>query len=257
MALTKCKECGHQISKKAASCPQCGAVRKRNNDKMGCGTTFIVVTFAMFMLAWVISESSSPGRSVSAPNNTPSRDSGTGGSTSQRTSTAASTTLQNSKPPKEPVNPDKWRTSSSTDEMTGEVQAFAFSKPVGPTRKMSFPYGDVTATLAFGCDSGSEWLYIAFSESPNLLDTQTEDGYNTVYPRIKFDDTLSQQRFSQEWGSRYLHFRQPERNILKVMNSNTFLLELNWHGSGKRLFNFSLTGSTDAVQKARNACAKN
>lgn len=222
---------------------------------MGCGATFVVAIFAMFILAWVISKTSSPGSSVSVPDSTSPRDSGTAFSTDQRTQASATTSTQTRKNQKEPVKSDQWRTSSSTDEMTGDVQAFAFSKPVEPTRKMNFPYADVTATLSFGCDSDSEWLYIGFSESPNLLDTKTEDGYYTVYPRIKFDGTLSQQRFSQEWGSRYLHFRQDERNIPKVMNSNTFMLELNWHGSGKRLFNFSLSGSADAIQKARSICA--
>ena len=45
MALIKCKECNHEISKKASTCPNCGAKNKQN---LGCLTlifSFFVVSF--------------------------------------------------------------------------------------------------------------------------------------------------------------------------------------------------------------------
>ncbi|HEE9829758.1 TPA: zinc-ribbon domain-containing protein, partial [Citrobacter freundii] len=37
MALIKCKECGEQVSDKAASCPKCGApIAKKNKGPSGC-----------------------------------------------------------------------------------------------------------------------------------------------------------------------------------------------------------------------------
>lgn len=34
MALIKCKECGEQVSDKAASCPKCGApIAKKNKEQ--------------------------------------------------------------------------------------------------------------------------------------------------------------------------------------------------------------------------------
>lgn len=35
MALTKCKECGHQVSTEAKSCPQCGAKIRKPASKLG------------------------------------------------------------------------------------------------------------------------------------------------------------------------------------------------------------------------------
>lgn len=50
MALRKCKECGQQISTKAASCPNCGAVLKK---KTGC-FTWLVAGFFILVIIGVI-----------------------------------------------------------------------------------------------------------------------------------------------------------------------------------------------------------
>lgn len=40
MALTKCKECGSEVSNKAETCPKCGAKVKKS---YGCGTLILVL----------------------------------------------------------------------------------------------------------------------------------------------------------------------------------------------------------------------
>jgi len=50
MALTKCKECGHEIAKSAAACPNCGAKVKRT----GCFTMGVAVLFALVGVSAVI-----------------------------------------------------------------------------------------------------------------------------------------------------------------------------------------------------------
>jgi len=45
MALIKCKECGHEISKSAKNCPNCGAKRKKSSA--GC-LVFIILGFLFF-----------------------------------------------------------------------------------------------------------------------------------------------------------------------------------------------------------------
>jgi len=49
MALTKCKECGQQISSKAESCPHCGV--KVKAESIGCLGAVVVI----FGLLWVAS----------------------------------------------------------------------------------------------------------------------------------------------------------------------------------------------------------
>ena len=64
MALTKCKECGHEVSTKAEACPSCGA--KIAKKGMGCGTLLLVL-FVVGVVAAVISPSDRTPSSSSEP----------------------------------------------------------------------------------------------------------------------------------------------------------------------------------------------
>lgn len=49
MALKKCKECGKEVSTKAESCPNCGAVLKKKPTKFGCGgLLLLIIIIAIF-----------------------------------------------------------------------------------------------------------------------------------------------------------------------------------------------------------------
>ncbi|MGN0661475.1 MAG: zinc-ribbon domain-containing protein, partial [Oscillospiraceae bacterium] len=45
MALTKCKECGYEISKKAKNCPNCGAPANRTS----CLTWLVLILIIVFV----------------------------------------------------------------------------------------------------------------------------------------------------------------------------------------------------------------
>jgi hypothetical protein len=47
MALTKCKECGEEISKKAEKCPKCGAPQKKKTSLFTWLVTIVVVLWAV------------------------------------------------------------------------------------------------------------------------------------------------------------------------------------------------------------------
>jgi len=49
MALTKCKECGEEISKKATSCPNCGAPLPKK-------ISFLVAIAGLIFLSWVVTQ---------------------------------------------------------------------------------------------------------------------------------------------------------------------------------------------------------
>jgi hypothetical protein len=57
MALIKCKECSHEISNKAESCPNCGAKRKKPVSK-GC-LIFVVLTVLFIVFIGSIDSGSS------------------------------------------------------------------------------------------------------------------------------------------------------------------------------------------------------
>lgn len=72
MAMTKCRECGAEVSTKAEACPKCGAKRKAN---AGCGTLIGAAVLIVIVLAFIgqCSSNSSPSTASSAvqPSTTP------------------------------------------------------------------------------------------------------------------------------------------------------------------------------------------
>jgi len=67
MALKKCKECGNEVSTKAASCPKCGAVIKKKTGCLG----YIGAAFLIFIVLGVIgslmNDGTSTDRRITAP----------------------------------------------------------------------------------------------------------------------------------------------------------------------------------------------
>ena len=145
----------------------------------------------------------------------------------------------------------QWNNSNSIDEMTGEVSAYCSSPLFSSTKNMVSPYSDTKAWLGIGCDGVSEWVYVGFTNAPNLLDTDTQDGQNVFTTRIKWDDELTSERFIQTWGAKSIQFTDTESAIENIINSNTLLVELNWYENGKTYFRFNLSGSTKAITKMR------
>lgn len=153
------------------------------------------------------------------------------------------------------ANAQTWYVSTSKDEMTNEVSAHAHSPSTTATKPMEFPYRGVTGSLSFGCDGQDEWAYISFSESPNLTDTEAQNGgYSTFRTRVRWDDNVQTVRMSQEWGTKFLHFQNDAAAIQNMMKARTALVELDWYGSGTVYFRFTLDGSADAIERARNRC---
>lgn len=62
MALTKCKECGEQISTKAAACPKCGAVPKK---KTSLFTWLVVIVLGFGIFGVITGKNGSSNSSVS------------------------------------------------------------------------------------------------------------------------------------------------------------------------------------------------
>jgi hypothetical protein len=148
----------------------------------------------------------------------------------------------------------QWRNAVSENEMTKQVEAYALSQAVESTRPMQPPYQGTTAWLGVGCSGAREWAFIGFSEAPNIVDDLTQDGYNVIAARIRWDETTRRALLSQEWGSPFLMFDADENAIPRVEQSGTALLELNWYGQGQTYFEFSLIGATAAIGEIRGSC---
>ncbi len=53
MAMTKCRECGHEISTKASACPSCGAKIRRTSALTGLVAVFLVIVAAIAVPAMI------------------------------------------------------------------------------------------------------------------------------------------------------------------------------------------------------------
>ena len=89
-----------------------------------------------------------------------------------------------------------------------------------------------------------------------LNNTQTEDGYNNISTKMKFNDEVESISLTQDWGSKFLHFQNDEKIIAKIEKANSLLLKLNWHGSGSVYFKFPLKDSSNALKKITKECTK-
>jgi len=121
---------------------------------------------------------------------------------------------------------------------------------------MKFPYQSVTSWLAVGCDAKSEWAYFGFDTAPNLVKTATQDGYDVLNRRIKWDGTLAQEELIQKWGEPFLHFSNDTRRHQKILTSKSVLLELDWYGEQNAYFQYPMDGAADAVASMRAKCAQ-
>jgi len=228
MALVKCKECGEEVSTKAKICPKCGAKAPKKTSAF----TWLVLIFIIFIV-YSVSQAPTPVHSVSSNSSPKSL-------TTQKT------------PPVKPA----WTTSTSKDKMTGKVSAYASSPITVPSKKMGFPYADVNAWLGVGCNKSDEWVYVGFNSAPNLANTETKDGYNLIQTRIKWDGAVKNTTLTQDWQASFIHFRNDNSAISKIVSLKTALLELQWHGEQSTYFEFSLNGSSAALKKIRAKCSQ-
>lgn len=231
MALVKCKECGEDVSTKAKACPKCGAKAPKKTSLF----TWLVLFFIIFI--------------VYAANQSPTS------TTSSKSSTVSSSSQKSDSTKKVAPPKPSWGTSTSKDEMTGKFSAYVHSPTAYPSKKMSFPYSDVNSWMGVGCDNESEWVYFGFNSAPNLTKDETKDGYNLIKTRIRWNDQVENVTLTQDWGAKFIHFRNDASAISKISASSTALLELHWHGQQPTYFEYSLNGSSKAIAEIRVKCA--
>ena len=158
-----------------------------------------------------------------------------------------------------PVKPEpprsSWTHSVSEDRMTNEKQAYASSEKVMSDPPMEFPYNGVGAWLGIGCSKSSEWAYIGFDEAPNLINTDTQNGYDVISARIKRDGVVENVKLTQRWGESFLHFESDRSAIAKIASSTAIMLELDWYGQHQAYFEFPLNGSSNEIAQIRQLCA--
>jgi len=243
MSLACCKECGERISKKAVSCPKCGAVTPKRTSLF----TWLVLAVLAYVVFWP-----SPGVN---PYDFMARPLTEDEKTVKAALNGASKDLLSTKPKKKVVAPPVWSSFDVTDAMTGKTRSYARSPLAHPLRKMGFPYNSVSARLYVLCNKKREQAYISFTSiNLNSASTKTKKGYDIAEINIKWDDTLSRESMSKEWGSDVMYFRFSAGPIAKIVTHDKVRIELSWYKEGQVYFDFSLKGSAAALTKIRERC---
>src|SRR3546814_14989352 len=130
-----------------------------------------------------------------------------------------------------PAAAERWDSKTTKDQMTGETQIYVSSPTTRPVRGLGFPYQDVRAWLAVGCNASREWAYVGFTEAPNLTDTEAKSGgYSTFAARHKWGDKLAILNMTPRLGARFLPFRYYDTARSRRFTSTSFLLYPQWFG---------------------------
>ncbi len=114
----------------------------------------------------------------------------------------------------------QWTNSASKDEMTNEQMVLAISPHATPSRPMELPYTDTDAWVGFMCDGKNEWVYLGFSNTPNLNNTELGDGFNYFSTRLKWGAEIKNARFSQKWGSSFINFSDGRDALKRLTNGS-------------------------------------
>lgn len=111
MALIKCKECGEQVSDKAASCPKCGAPNsKKSKGPSGCMMVFFIIIGVLILLVFIGNVSNKDEITTKAEKNN-----------QVVTEQLDVDKTKNVEIKKEPVPVINWHKQKTTDSVTGEV----------------------------------------------------------------------------------------------------------------------------------------
>ena len=139
------------------------------------------------------------------------------------------------------------------DALTGKSTGFyVTSETVTSVYPMSFPYQDVTVRILIPCDNDVE---LRFDDQPNLTNIEySRYGNNTTRSQVSFDGrTAIGINFSISGSGKTLY--SSDKQLLNgIIGGKEMRLQLRWHGQGRVVFPFDLTGSSEAVGSLREKC---
>lgn len=164
------------------------------------------------------------------------------------------------------VNNSGWSTSSTTDVMTEVKSYHAISNQTGPIENLKFPYGDVKSYISFSCQPSNGFqIYFVFNKT-NIPGMRYKNGDKYIDAKVKFDNNIQTYPLLFVEGiNDSLYFTNDSDPVLnlfysldrtlavRLLESKSMLLELEYHNNGYVHFRYDLNGS-DAIKKTLLDC---
>ncbi|MCU4517791.1 zinc ribbon domain-containing protein [Acinetobacter radioresistens] len=210
MALIKCKECGHQISKNAETCPNCGAKNKKNVPTWLAVLVLIVVGIAMIQC--INQNHNKRLATESAAEDSP--------------------TVPNS----------NWIYKEETDEMRGSKKYSAYAVSSNKV-DFEFPHqGGASMAINLRKDKTGTDVMLIMDKGQFFCGIQGcevafkfDDGPVQSITMIDPDNLNTKVLF-------VMHDRTEDKIISQLKNSKTLMIEAPFFQDGKRQFKFDVTG---------------
>lgn len=227
--LTNCKDCGHQVSKNAANCPNCGAKIKR--------TSVLTWIAAIFIGLIVISAVTS----INSANNPSAEPEALSSASSEQDVTDESVKGDEETLAEVPAAASNWQYDEFVDEMRGTTTYTATTLSKNEV-DLDSPYGggtNLALIIRHSDEQGNEVLVV------------TDNGqlwceYSNCMMAVKFDDgdieNYSMARAAA--GSSEAMFLDGSEEIFadKLKKSNTVMLEIGFFNNGNQQFTFDIAG---------------
>ncbi|CAM4403229.1 TPA: zinc ribbon domain-containing protein [Citrobacter braakii] len=238
MALIKCKECGEQVSDKAASCPKCGApIAKKNKGPSGCMMVFFIFVGVLILLLFI--------GKVSNKKEAPSQ---IVGSTQVSTDKLKNDVVKEVEVKKEPVTVINWHNQPTKDSVTGEVGEIFYNTSKNHVN-FPFPYnvdGGSVLNLVFRKRKQGTDAYVVISKG------QIVCGYSDCSIRTKGDNgkVKTWTASSEASGRSDMIFLDNPQSFEKYIKSNKKItIGVTFYQSGEQGFDFDVSDYPEQAKK--------
>lgn len=229
MALINCKECGEQVSTKAASCPKCGApVSNKNKGPSGCMMVVLIIAGLIILLLFVGNASKKDESSESVNIGTNPR--------AERQNKEADKVAEVQARPVPVVN---WHEETTKDSVTGVVGSIFYNTSTNSVN-FSFPYnveGGSFLNLVFRKRKEGTDAYVVISKGQMIC------GYSDCSIRTKGDDgKVRNWAASNEASGRsdMIFIDKPQAFEKYIKNNKKVTIGVTFYQAGEQGFDFDV-----------------
>ena len=149
----------------------------------------------------------------------------------------------------------EWNSYLSTDKNNSAKEGFAFSDWTALSPSLDWPDDKIEAALVAGCnDRGEKTLYVRMLS--NYPATDTARSTDVVRGQVKWDSSNAYGApFTYDANLNALRLRSGlEDSLSLIEEGNTVTIQIPWYDGHIAVFEFSLSGSSQALKKAFEYC---